>query len=61
MELGLSISNLDKIKSRQNYNQYIIQYKSVQDVETYILQPTVLIETSYISLSFPIKNYNVNN
>lgn len=52
-ELGLKIINLDEIRSRRNYNKYIIAYDTVLPMLNEALQPEVLIETSYMTVSFP--------
>lgn len=52
-ELGMSIENLDEIKSRRDYNRYVITYESVIPLENSMLKATVILETSYTAVSFP--------
>lgn len=52
-ELGMSIENLDTIKSRRDYNRYVISYNSALPLANETLKPAVLLETSYTSISFP--------
>jgi len=59
-ELGLNVSNAEKIKSRHDYNQYIINYNSVISFSN-IFQSAVILETSYTTLSFPTSILPVTN
>lgn len=52
-EIGLRIANLDEIRSRRDYNRYILEYDSVLPSVNENVQPAVLIETSFTALSFP--------
>lgn len=52
-ELGLQIQNLDEVQSKRNYNRYVVAYHSVLSHPDDLLNPTVLLETSYVVLSFP--------
>lgn len=52
-ELGMSIKNLDTIKSRRDYNRYVISYNSALPLANEAFKPAVLLETSYTSISFP--------
>lgn len=52
-ELGMNIENLDEIRSRRDYNRYIISYDSVLPLANNALNPAVLLETSYTAVSFP--------
>lgn len=52
-ELGLQVINLEETRSRRDYNKYIISYDTVLPMLSEALQPEVLMETSYISVSFP--------
>lgn len=52
-ELGLQITNLGETRSRRDYNKYIIIYDTVLPMLGEALQPEVLIETSYMTVSFP--------
>ena len=60
-ELGMSILNLEKTRSRRDYNRYEIGYHSVLPSFSEALQPAVLIETSYTAVSFPTVVLPVNN
>lgn len=52
-ELGMTIKNLTEIRSRRNYNRYIISYNSVLPLANEALNPAVILETSYTAVSFP--------
>ena len=52
-ELGMIVENLVESRSRRDYNRYIITYDSVITMESSVLRASVLLETSYKSLSFP--------
>lgn len=52
-ELGLVIDNLDEIRSRRDYNRYILSYNSVISLASDALKSAILLETSYTSVSFP--------
>lgn len=52
-ELGMIVENLVETRSRRDYNRYIITYDSVIPMESSVLRSSVLLETSYKSLSFP--------
>jgi len=61
-ELGMTIINLEETHSRRDYNKYIIAYESVLPLVSEAVQPAVLMETSYKTISFPtvvlpVKNY----
>ncbi len=60
-ELGMSILNLDKTRSRRDYNRYEIAYDSVLPSLSEALQPAVLMETSYTAVSFPTVTLPVSN
>lgn len=51
--LGLSVGNLDNIRSRRDYNRYEIAYNSVVEDKNEFLQSMVLLETSFTTISFP--------
>ncbi|MDD3170125.1 MAG: nucleotidyl transferase AbiEii/AbiGii toxin family protein, partial [Eubacteriales bacterium] len=59
--MGLEIPNLDDTRSRRDYNRYDIAYTSVSDIESEAVKPTVLLETSYITVSFPTVMLDVHN
>ncbi|MCF0237254.1 MAG: nucleotidyl transferase AbiEii/AbiGii toxin family protein [Sphaerochaetaceae bacterium] len=53
-EMGLEIPNLEAIRSRRDYNKYIITFHSVIDSKNETTVPSqVLMETSYTTISFP--------
>lgn len=52
-KLGMTIENLDKTRSRRDYNRYVLAYDSVIPIESDALKATVLLETSYTAVSFP--------
>lgn len=60
-ELGMTIENLDEIKSRRDYNRYVIAYQSVIPLETSALKSAVLLETSYTAVSFPTVSLQVQS
>ena len=60
-EMGLKITNLEETKSRRDYNRYIIAYESVLPKTGIIVQPAVMVETSYTAVSFPTVSLPVNN
>ncbi len=60
-ELNLSIENIDDIRSRRDYNRYVISYNSVIKEMSNYLNPAIILETSYISVSYPINKIEVNN
>ncbi len=51
--LGLRIGNLQDTRSRRDYNRYVIAYDTVLPLLSDVLQPAVLLETSYTAVSFP--------
>lgn len=59
--IGLKITNLEETRSRRDYNRYIIAYESVLPENGMIVQPAVLIETSYTAVSFPTVLLPVSN
>ena len=60
-ELGLKILNLDETRSRRDYNKYVIAYDTVLPMLNETMQPEVLIETSYMTISFPTVILPVSN
>lgn len=60
-ELGLQIINLGETRSRRDYNKYIIVYDTVLPMLSEALQPEVLIETSYMAVSFPTDVLSVSS
>ena len=53
--------NLEETRSRRDYNRYVIAYESVLPETGLIVQPAVLVETSYTAVSFPTVLLPVNN
>lgn len=51
--LGLSIPNIDETRSRRSYNRYILKYQSVLSEQDDAVQTAVLMETSFVEVSFP--------
>lgn len=60
-ELGLKISNLMDTRSRRDYNCYMIEYNSVTAEILRAVRPTVIVETSYMMVSFPTICMPVHN
>ena len=61
-EMGLEIPNLDDIRSRRDYNKYILTFDSVLDSKDESAVPSqVLMETSYTTVSFPTVIMPVHN
>lgn len=60
-ELGMEITNLEDTRSRRDYNRYVIAYNTVLPLLNETLQPAVLMETSFTSVSFPTIQLSVNN
>lgn len=52
-KLGLSIPNIDATRSRRSYNRYILEYQSVISNSDDAVQTAVLLETSFVEVSFP--------
>lgn len=46
--MGLEIANLEEIKSRRDYNRYVIAYESVLTKKNGVVQPAVSVETFII-------------
>ena len=59
--MGLKITNLEETRSRRDYNRYVIAYESVLPETGIVVQPAVLIETSYTAVSFPTVVLPVSN
>lgn len=51
--MGLTVSNKDDIRSRRDFNKYLIEYKSILPKANVSLQPVIIIETSFTAVSFP--------
>lgn len=60
-ELGMTIINLDDTRSKRDYNQYRIAYDSVLTIQSEAVKPVVVLETSYVEISFPTVEMAVTN
>ena len=52
-ELDLAIPNISETRSRRSYNRYILEYQSVLSDPDDAVQNAVLMETSFVEVSFP--------
>lgn len=52
-ELGMDISNLEKTRSRRDYNRYEMGYESVFSMGHTLINSIVFVETSFTAVSFP--------
>lgn len=52
-EIGLPISNWDKIESDKDYNHYDFVYQTVSAAQNDVLRPYVKLETAFMSYSYP--------
>ena len=52
-ELGFSVTNLDSIRSRRDFNRYIIEYPS--GLSAAFLKPDIIVETAVFLRSYPIE------
>lgn len=59
--LRLDILNIEETQSRRDYNCYNIAYRSVLPTVADYLKSTVLLETSYMVVSFPVEEMEVSN
>lgn len=59
--LGLSIPNIDKTRSRRDYNRYEIEYNPIDELDDVAVMPAVILETSYTAISFPVSELPVHN
>lgn len=53
-EMGLTIVNIETIKSRMDYNRYEIAYRPSDSHADTAVTSTVLLETSFAEYSFPV-------
>ena len=60
-ELGMTIDNIANIRSRRDYNRYLISYNSIFPYDEKEVIPTIILETSYISVSFPTNVLSVSS
>lgn len=59
--MGLKITNLAETRSRRDYNRYVIAYESALPENGIVVQPAVLVETSYTAVAFPTVLLPVSN
>ena len=59
--LGLSIPNIAETQSRRDYNRYEIEYNPIDELDDVAVLPTVILETSYTAISFPVSELPVHN
>ena len=57
----MTIDNIENIRSRRDYNRYLISYKSIFPYDEKGVVPTIILETSYISVSFPTNVLSVSS
>lgn len=60
-EMGLEIPNLENTRSRRDYNCYEIAYDSVLFENNLVVNPVVVLETSFSVISFPTVMLDVHN
>ena len=53
--------NIDDIQSRKDYNRYVISYDSVLSTVSTVPATSIILETSYKTISFPTKELEVSN
>ena len=61
LALGMSVDNIDDIQSRKDYNRYVISYDSVVPAVSVVPSSSIILETSYKTISFPTKELEVSN
>ena len=55
--LGMTLGNLDKIRSRYDYNKYVFKYMSL-----FVSMPVeIIIETSYYQTAYPVEKHEVGS
>lgn len=59
--LNLNISNINETRSRRDYNKYVIVYDSVIESLTTDLHSAIILETAYVTTSFPVNQRLVSN
>ena len=52
-KLGMQIPNIGETRSRRRYNKYLLEYRSVSQIDDDSVLPSVIIETSFDEISFP--------
>jgi len=58
-EFGFELTNPDKVRSRRDYNKYIIDFPSVFD--TTVLKQYLIVETSVFLRAYPTKQMNASS
>lgn len=61
LTLDMHITNINDIQSRRDYNRYIISYDSVLPSISTVPNSSIILETSYKTISFPTKELKVSN
>lgn len=61
LTLDMHITNINDIQSRRDYNRYIISYDSVLPSISTVPNSSIILETSYKTISFPTKELEVSN
>lgn len=56
-ELGMTLTNADKIRSRHDYNMYVFTYSSLFSE----VSMEIIIETSYYQTVYPVEKHVVNS
>lgn len=59
--LGLTIQNIEKTRSRRDYNRYEIVYNPIDELDDIAVLPAIILETSYTAISFPVSELPVHN
>ena len=54
-ELWMEIPDYDSLEGRDDYVRYHLQYESVLGQRTATISPEVMMETSYMEISFPVE------
>lgn len=60
-QLGMHIQNIENTRSRRDYNRYEITYNTALPVIDETVLPVVIVETSFISVSFPTIELPINS
>lgn len=60
-ELGMDILNLEKTRSRSDYNRYEVRYESAFRMSGALIASAVFVETSFTAVSFPTVIMSVIN
>lgn len=60
-ELGMTIDNINDIRSRRDYNLYRIKYDSILNNNDKVIQNAILLEVVYMSVAYPTKKLFINN